>query len=80
MMHDKESIIKMAFPQSLIGREISMDEYIKKIIIVDNGGRRSGVDRRQFSYTSFIPERRSGTDRRGGEDRRKIARLVSYME
>lgn len=26
--------------------------------------RRSGVDRRQFSYTAYIPERRSGKDRR----------------
>jgi len=26
--------------------------------------RRSGRDRRQFSYTAYIPERRSGKDRR----------------
>jgi hypothetical protein len=26
--------------------------------------RRSGKDRRQFSYTAYIPERRSGKDRR----------------
>jgi hypothetical protein len=26
--------------------------------------RRSGKDRRQFFYTAYIPERRSGTDRR----------------
>ena len=37
----------------------------------DNGGKRSGVDRRQFSYSSHIPERRSNKDRRGGFDRRK---------
>ena len=36
----------------------------------DKGGRRSGRDRRQFSYTGHIPERRSGHDRRGGLDRR----------
>jgi hypothetical protein len=29
-----------------------------------NGGIRSIIDRRQFSYTAFIPERRSGKDRR----------------
>ena len=39
----------------------------------DNGGRRSGRDRRQFSYTGHIPERRSGNDRRGGLDRRNRA-------
>ena len=37
----------------------------------DNGGRRSGVDRRQFSYSTHIPERRAEEDRRSGLDRRK---------
>ena len=36
----------------------------------DNRGRRSGVERRQFSYMIHIPERRSGKDRRSGVDRR----------
>ena len=36
----------------------------------DNGGRRSGVDRRQFLYTDHIPERRAGEDRRSRLDRR----------
>ncbi len=40
--------------------------------IRDNGGRRSGIDLRQFSYTGHIPERRSGEDRRNGTDRRNI--------
>ncbi|MGD8664899.1 MAG: hypothetical protein PVI58_02830 [Desulfobacterales bacterium] len=30
--------------------------------------RRSHVDRRQFSYTEYIPERRSNEDRRKRED------------
>ena len=37
----------------------------------DNGGRRSGIGRRQFSYSGHIPERRFGKDRRNGKDRRK---------
>ena len=37
----------------------------------DNGGRRSGIERRRFSYFAHIPERRSGIDRRCGEDRRR---------
>lgn len=36
----------------------------------DNGGRRSGIDRRRFSYRDHIPERRSGLERRSGSDRR----------
>lgn len=36
----------------------------------DNGGRRSGIERRRFQYTSHVPERRSGRDRRSGFDRR----------
>jgi hypothetical protein len=38
--------------------------------LADHGGRRSGVERRQFSYISHLPERRSGQDRRTGKDRR----------
>jgi hypothetical protein len=30
--------------------------------------RRSNVDRRKFSYTEYIPERRSNEERRKGED------------
>ena len=41
--------------------------------VKDNGGRRSGVDRRRYSYASHIPERRSDEDRRNGEDRRDDA-------
>ena len=33
-----------------------------------HGGTRSGIDRRQFTYTAHIPERRSGGDRRKGLD------------
>ena len=39
-------------------------------MIKDNGGSRSGVQRRHFEYTESIPERRSGKDRRKGFDRR----------
>ena len=37
---------------------------------IDNGGRRLGIDRREFLYAIHIPERRSGKDRRSREDRR----------
>jgi hypothetical protein len=36
----------------------------------DNGGRRSGIERRYFSYSDHIPERRNSTERRSREDRR----------
>ena len=40
-----------------------------------NGGTRSGTDRRKFQYTDYIPEKRSGRERRKGFDRRSpIAR------
>ncbi len=40
--------------------------------IIDNGGRRLGIDRRQFLFHIHIPERRTGndSDRRSGVDRR----------
>lgn len=34
----------------------------------DNDDRRSGIDRRRFSYAVYIPERRSNIDRRKGLD------------
>ncbi len=33
--------------------------------------RRSGIERREFSYSFCFPERRSGQDRRQGYERRK---------
>ena len=42
----------------------------KELKMTDNGGTRSGFDRRKFEYTAYIPEKRSGMDRRKGSDRR----------
>ncbi|MEJ2099996.1 MAG: hypothetical protein P8X68_08455 [Desulfobacterales bacterium] len=59
-----------------------MNERSRIISSVDNGGRRSGGDRRKYSYTLHVPERRSGKDRRVGKDRRKTPRykLPSIFE
>jgi hypothetical protein len=45
-------------------------------IVSDNGGRRSGIERRQFSYNGHIPERRSDKERRSGNDRRIKSRAT----
>ena len=52
--------------------ERTIDVDVSKITweIRDNGGRRSGIDRRYFSYSDHIPERRRAEDRRSPEDRR----------
>ena len=42
-------------------------------ILPDNGERRSGIERRQFSYDYHIPERRSGNERRSGLKEPKIS-------
>ena len=47
-------------------------------IFLDKGGRRSGTDRRRFSYAVHIPERRSSIDRRKGIERRGDQR--KYIE
>jgi hypothetical protein len=47
-----------------------VNTYDIGIFLRDNGGRRTGIERRYFSYTSFIPERRSDNDRRSSLDRR----------
>lgn len=43
---------------------------VSPFFLSDKGGRRLGIDRRRFSYTHHIPERRSGGDRRSIKDRR----------
>ena len=43
-------------------------------VLIDNGGRRSGIDRRQFSYAVHIPERRTEEERRSIIDRRLTPR------
>jgi len=47
-------------------------------IFPDKGGRRSGTDRRRFSYAVHIPERRSSIDRRKSLERRGDQR--KYIE
>jgi hypothetical protein len=49
-----------------------------KNFLRDNGGARSGLERRQFSYDKYIPERRSANDRRNGFDRRLKPRISDY--
>jgi hypothetical protein len=48
-------------------------------ILLDNGGKRSGIERRQFSYHPHIPERRSGKERRSGNDRRREPRPLKNL-
>ena len=39
--------------------------------IIDNGGTRSGRDRRKLKITNHTPERRTGQERRNNLDRRR---------
>jgi hypothetical protein len=52
-------------------RKLNDDELSLDLIENDNGGRRTGIERRQFSYSVYIPERRSGEERRQEQNRRK---------
>ena len=56
--------------------EINSDDILEQQASLDNEGRRSGSDRRNFSYTLHIPERRKGGDRRRGDNRRKFRRTL----
>lgn len=46
---------------------------MKKNIIKDNGGTRSGTDRRRTNSIHIKLDRRTGKDRRSGNDRRQGA-------
>ncbi|MFC1881168.1 hypothetical protein ACFL2S_06690 [Thermodesulfobacteriota bacterium] len=37
---------------------------------IDNGGRRLGIERREFTYSQYYPERRVGMERRNIPERR----------
>ena len=63
---------------SLIGRKKFKSQFAVSKILRDNGGRRLGIDRRQFSYDFHIPERRFGKERRSGNDRRRKSRTQKY--
>lgn len=56
------------------------ESVIKSDRMSDKGGRRTGIDRREFSYSAYAPERRSGKDRRKLEDRRKKPRILTYWD
>lgn len=45
--------------------------------LFDNGGRRSGADRRQFSFAIFSPERRVAVERRTCHDQRGFRNYVA---
>jgi len=49
-------------------------------VIKDNGESRIGIERRQFSYTAHIPERRSGRDRRKSLDRRNAMHRMRRID
>jgi hypothetical protein len=53
----------------------------QKKLIKDRGGTRSGIDRRKRSFHLYVPERKSGEDRRNGSDRRLsfgVKRKLNY--
>jgi hypothetical protein len=45
--------------------------------IIDHGGRRLGLERRQFDYSHYYPERRVGLERRTLPERRIDSKLNS---
>lgn len=42
---------------------------------IDHGGRRLGLERRQFDYSHYYPERRAGRERRTHPERRIDSKL-----
>jgi len=46
--------------------------------LFNNKDKRSGIDRRNFSFDFHIPERRSGNERRNGNFRKRKLRTSKY--
>ena len=65
--HETATIFKMKEARSLhIGNPA---------FIIDRGGRRLGIERRQFVYSYYCPERRASIDRRVLSERRVDLKL-----
>ncbi len=79
-----QSVVPDLFIKRLLNLVLEMKTYRNSIskqqISVDNGERRSGGDRRNYSYTLHIPEKRKGKDRRSGDDRRKFPRAATPLQ
>jgi hypothetical protein len=60
---------KLWIALEILNSKIKMTDSQEKSHLMAKVDRRSGKDRRQFSYTAYIPERRSGKDRRSRKSR-----------
>ena len=55
--------------------EYPMSGLDNLIAFIDNGGTRSGSERRHFCEIEYMPERRTRYDRRSGADRRRFLNI-----
>ncbi|RUA01822.1 MAG: hypothetical protein DSY89_03940 [Deltaproteobacteria bacterium] len=55
-------------------------ENIESDPAAEKGDRRTGIERREFSFTAYAPERRCGDDRRCIRKQRKKERRPAYLE
>jgi len=65
---------------NFIDRLLAQGTWLFWLSLSDNGGRRSGLDRRVFACSKHIPERRLGKDRRSRADRRRKNGRVDIIE
>jgi hypothetical protein len=65
---------------SIIDRLLAHGMWFFWLSLSDNGGRRSGLDRRVFACSKHIPERRAGKDRRAKADRRHAKGRSNMIE
>jgi hypothetical protein len=66
--------------KSVLAMETNGSDVLVQEFSVKQVGRRSGGDRRNYSYTLHIPERRKGKERRSGNDRRQFPRTDARPE
>ena len=60
--HEMVNNMRMRKERALSGKNPACD--------IDNGGRRLGIERRQFNYSHYFPERREVDERRCIPERR----------
>lgn len=62
---------KLWIALEILNSKIKMTDSQEKSHLMAEVDRRSGKDRRHFSYTAYIPERRSGKDRRKRKNKKR---------
>jgi hypothetical protein len=71
LLYSKKQKLRIRVCSWYFPGDSSMSGLDNLIAFIDNGGTRSGSERRRLAEAEYMPERRTRYDRRSGADRRR---------